>query len=369
MSDDTRPSETMRRFGSYFDASRHRWLRIPLGLLALVSLLRPVVSHPLLLGYGQIASTMLIWMLFVASFNLLLGYTGLLSFGHAIFFGIGAYAAAIGIAKFGVPYAIAAPIGIVVASGTAYLIARFIVQKGEIYFAMLTLAFAEVIYFIANYNPAGLTGGFQGLSANTLPVFIETYRGAKVVNLIGISFDWYYAVGFVFLVSMLALWQVVRSPFGQSLVAIRENEELARSIGMNTYKYKVWAFTLSGLFAGVAGTLIEINNRGAGLSLLSVPTSGDAILMTVLGGANYFFGPVAGVFVWLFTEDYLTSFETLHLPLAEYSLVSVELSGVLTYWQFLLGLLFVLVVLVVPREGIWGLSKRIIESAYDRFKR
>ncbi|GAA0243475.1 branched-chain amino acid ABC transporter permease [Haladaptatus pallidirubidus] len=365
MTDEPRTNETIKRTENRFDVSSIRRFSVPIGLFLIVVLLRPLVSHPLVLGYGQIATTMLIWMLFVASFNLLLGYTGILSFGHAIFLGAGAYGVAIGIAKFSAPYAIAAPVAIAVAGVIAYLIARLIVHKGEIYFAMLTLAFAKSVHFIANYNPEDLTGGAQGLSGDTLPAFIQTYRGQMLVNLGGFSVNWYYVVGLVFFVSMLALWQVVRSPFGRSLVAIRENEELARAMGMNTRRYKVWAFTLSGVFAGLAGALIEINDQGATLSLLSVQTSGDAILMTVLGGANYFFGPLAGVFMWLFAEDYLTNFETLYLPLAEFPVVGVELSGVLAYWRFLLGFLFVIAVLVSPREGLWGLTKSVIESAYN----
>ena len=368
MTDEGRTNETVTRHEHRFEWDALRRLKVPIGLLLVVFFLRPLVSNSLLLGYGQIANDMLIWMLFVASFNLLLGYTGLLSFGHAIFLGVSAYSVAIGIAKFGAPYVIAAPVAVVLAGGVAYVIARLIVHKGEIYFAMLTLAFAKAVHFVANYDPAGLTGGAQGLSDDTLPAFIETYRGQTLVTLGGFSFDWYYAVGFVFLVGMLALWQVVRSPFGRALVAIRENEELARTMGMDTRRYKVWAFTLSGMFAGVAGVLIEINDQGAVLSLLSIGTSGDAILMAVLGGANYFFGPLAGVFIWSFTKEYLTSFQTLHVPLSEFPIFSVELSGVLTYWQFLLGLLFVIAVLVAPREGVWGLIKRSIESAYDRLR-
>ena len=133
-------------------------------------------------------------------------------------------------------------------------------------------------------------------------------------------------------------------------------------------RYKVWAFTLSGVVAAYAGTILEINEQGATLSLLTVETSGDVILMTVLGGANYFFGPVAGAFVWLFAEDYLTDFEMLVLPLKEVPIVSLELAGVLAYWQFFLGLLFVIAVLIAPREGIWGLLRDSIETLYDRLR-
>jgi branched-chain amino acid transport system permease protein len=366
MTDGSRPSEAGRWLASRFGSVPVERLRVPLGLLGVALLLRPVVASPLLLGYGQIATTMLIWMLFVASFNLLLGYTGLLSFGHAMFFGIGAYGVAIGITRFQLPLLVAAPGALVAAVVVAYPIARLTVHKGVIYFAMLTLAFGEAAHFVANYNPAGLTGGAQGITQDLLPEWIMTYRGSKFVVLGGLSLEWYYAVAAVFFVGMLALWQVVRSPFGRSLAAIRENEDLALAMGMNTRRYKVWAFTTSGLFAALAGVLLGIDDTGVGLSVLTVQTSGDAILMTVLGGLSYFFGPLVGVFVWLFSEDYLTGFDVLHLPLAEYPLVSVELSGLLTYWQFLLGLLFVVTVLLAPREGLWGLTRNGVASAVER---
>jgi len=343
-------------------------LRVPVGLLLVVLLLRPVVAHPLMAGYPQLAETILIWMLFAASFNLLLGYTGLLSFGHAMFFGIGAYGAAAGITRFGLPWLVAAPIGIVLSAVAAYAIARLIVEKGEIYFAMLTLAFAQAIHYVANQDPFGLTGGSNGITGAG-PEWIDLDRGAKFVEAAGLRIDWYWVLGLVFVVAMLAIWQLVRSPFGRSLVAIRENDALARSMGMNVDRYKVWSFTFAGLFAAVAGALIQVNNQGATLELLSLLVSGDVILMTILGGSVFFFGPPAGAFVWLFAEDFLTGFETLHLPLSEFSLVSVELSGVLTYWQFFLGLLFVVVVLLSPQEGIWGLAQSIGSRLYGVVRR
>lgn len=345
-----------------------RRYKVPIGAVLLVLLVRPLVSMDLLLGYGPVANTILIWMLFAASFNLLLGYTGLLSFGHAMFLGIGAYVTAIGLSQFDSPFVLSAVVGLALAAVVAYLIARLIAQKGEIYFAMLTLAFGTTAHFIANFNPGGLTGGTTGIASGAVPPWIETERGLKYVNLWGTEFDWYFMVAAAVLLGLLVLWQVVRSPFGRTLVAIRENEELARAMGINAYRYKVWAFTISGVVAAYAGTILEVNEQGATLSLLTVQTSGDVILMTVLGGANYFFGPVAGAFLWLFAEDYLTDFETLILPLKEVPLLSVEVAGILSYWQFFLGLLFVIAVLVAPREGVWGLLRSSIEATYQRIR-
>jgi branched-chain amino acid transport system permease protein len=110
-----------------------------------------------------------------------------------------------------------------------------------------------------------------------------------------------------------------------------------------------------------------VNNQGATLSVLTVVTSGNVIIMAVLGGANYFFGPLAGAFIWLFVEDYLTGFHTLVLPLTEVPMVKIGMAGVLTYWQFFLGLLFVIAVLISPREGVWGLLRSVVDAITARF--
>lgn len=339
--------------------------RVPLGLLVLVVLLRPVVSHPLLLGYEAIASTILIWMVFVAAFNLLFGYAGLLSFGHAMFLGFGMYAAAIGVSgRAGapeLPFPVAAAVGVAVAATVGYLLGRLTVEKGEIYFAFLTLAVAQAVSFVANRNPLDLTGGSNGVTQDVLPSFVEATRGRLVVVLGGVTLDWYWFVSAVFLVSMLALWQVVRSPFGRSLVAIRENDDLARAMGIDTKRYKVQAFTISAAFSALAGAVLMVNNYGASQETLSVTTSGDTVLMAVLGGVRYFFGPVAGVFVWQFAESFLTDFEVLAVGGA-----SVDLSGVLTHWHFLLGGLFIVLVVVAPLEGIWGYLRDAARAVYGR---
>ncbi|MFC4406653.1 branched-chain amino acid ABC transporter permease [Haloarchaeobius iranensis] len=341
--------------------------RVPVGLVLVVVLLRPVISNPLLLGYEAVAATILIWMVFVAAFNLLFGYAGLLSFGHAMFLGFGMYAAAIGVSgRAGapqLPFPVAAAIGIAVAATVGYLLGRLTVEKGEIYFAFLTLAVAQAVEFTANRNPLNLTGGSNGVTQNVLPGFVESTRGQLVVVFGGLEVDWYWFVSAVFLVSMLALWQIVRSPFGRSLVAIRENGDLARAMGIDTTRYKVQAFTISAAFSALAGSVLMVDRYGASQETLSVITSGDTVLMAVLGGVRYFFGPIAGVFVWQFAEEFLNEFEVLHL-----GFTSVDLSGVLTHWQFFLGALFVVLVVVAPLEGIWGYLRDWVRDLYVRLK-
>lgn len=336
--------------------------RIPLGLVLLVLFLRPVVSSDLLLGFEAIANRMLIIMLFVAAFNLLFGFTGLLSFGHAMFFGFGVYVPAIvvlnglgGLAPGGsVTFFAGVALALLSVGVFSYLLALLIVGKGEIYFALLTLAVSQAIYFIALRDPWGLTGGSNGLTRGTLPEFVEQTRGQITIQAFGASVDWYWVVAVVFLLAMSGLWQVVRSPFGRTLIAIRDNEQLARALGVDTTRYKIWSLTFSGLLSATAGVLVEINNSGAAIENLGVLTSGDTVLMAVLGGVNYFFGPVTGAFTWLFVEDFLTDFEVWHIPTTELAIVSLDLGPALQFWQFFLGALFVVVVLTSPEEGIWG---------------
>lgn len=351
--------------------------RVPIGLVLFVLLLRPVVALPFLLGFESVATTILIIVLFVAAFNLLFGYTGLLSFGHAMFFGFGMYGAAIAMSGHGpapeLGFLPGAVVGVALAGFVGYTLGRLTVGKGEIYFAFLTLAAAEAVYFIANRDPFGITGGSNGISGGAQPGWIESFRGELTVTLIpwpdalvdvfGWLDDWYLLVGLVFLAAMGALWQVVRSPFGRSLIAIRENENLARAMGIDTARYKVWAFTISGAFSALAGALMAINNHGASQEWLSVFTSGDTVLMAVLGGVHYFFGAVAGVFVWEFTADYLTDFAVLDL-----GFIAVDISRELSHWQFLLGAVFVVIVLVSPNDGIWGYVRAYAGRGWARIE-
>jgi branched-chain amino acid transport system permease protein len=353
--------------GSVGQPSLFERYRIPLGLVLLVVVLRPAVASDFLLGYNAIASKMLIMMLFVAAFNLLFGYTGLLSFGHAMFLGFGLYIPAILVlngvwvlpAGGNITFVVGVVLAVVAVAVYSYLLGKLIVGMGEIYFALLTLAFAQAIYFIALRNPAGLTGGSNGLTRGTLPEFVVQTRGEIAIEAFGQSLDWYWAVAVVFLLAMVVLWQVVRSPFGRSLVAVRENEQLARAMGVDTTRYKIWSVTFSGVFSAIAGVLLMIHSTGAAIENLNVFTSGDTVLMAVLGGVNYFFGPIAGAFTWLFAEDFLTDLEVWEFPLSELSIVTVDLSNVVIYWQFFLGALFVVVVLTAPEEGIWGYVRSI----------
>jgi branched-chain amino acid transport system permease protein len=328
------------------------------GLVALVVVLQPLVSAEFLLGYGTIANTILIWMLFAASYNLLLGYTGLLSFGHAAFLATGMYIVASTMTRLGSNLFLpSVALALVTGAVSAYLIARLIIHKGEIYFALLTFAFAEMYTYVAVSDPYGLTGGPNGIGGGVLPPWIESRFGEKFVVFGGTQFDLYWLNGAVFVVAIYLLFRIVQSPFGRTLIAIRENAELAKSIGVDVERYKTYSFTISAVFATLAGIMLVVHQQGVTTSILHWSTSGDVLLMVVIGGPNSFVGPLVGAFFWMFSADYLTSFEVLHLPLKEFSLVSYDVSGLMEYWRFLFGLTFIIVILLRPDKGVWGLVK------------
>jgi branched-chain amino acid transport system permease protein len=140
-------------------------------------------------------------------------------------------------------------------------------------------------------------------------------------------------------------------------------------MGVDTSRYKIASFTVSAGLAAVAGVLLELNDGSASLATFGVLTSGDAVLMAILGGVNYYFGPITGVFVWFAAEDYLTDFTLLQLPLAEYPLLTVDVSGILQFWRFGLGAIFVLVVLLSPKDGVYGFLRGRLVRAYRRLRR
>lgn len=367
-------SSRVRQLNGLVNADTVRSFRAPIGIVLIALLIRPFLGHDLVLGSPHIATTVLIWMLFAASFNLLFGYAGVLSFGHAMFLGTGVYVTAVGLARFGLPFSLLTVLAVVIASVLAYAICRIIVRYGEIYFAMLTLAFAMGIHFIINANPYNLTGGSDGLRSGTTPGWITSFRGERVIDVqwfadalavFGLEPSYYWFVAVVFVVSMVALWQIVRSPFGQTIVAIRDNERLARAMGISVNRYKVWTFTMSSAFSAVAGALLMISNYGASLRNFGPQTSAEVLLMTIFGGVHTFFGPLVGALGWFGIREYVQSIETLHVPLVG----ALELGSIFGYWRFFFGLAFVLVILLSPRGGVWGFIRTHALNAAHSLRR
>ena len=272
------------------------------------------------------------WALFAVSVDLLLGYTGLLSFGHAAFWGSSAYVTGIVAIRSGLPFPVAILAGTVFAMLIAVPIGYLSVRRTGIYFAMVTLAFAQMIYFIAN-QMRGLTGGENGLQG--IP---KNFFGVELVETD--SFYFYYAgIGFI-LVGILIAWRVVNSPFGRVLVAIRDNPSRARALGYDVERYKIIVFVISAGLAGLAGGVFAISHGFASLEALNWTTSGKVVLITVLGGIGTLWGGPVGALIVVQLEDTLAS-------------SGFEGIGIIT------GSIFVIIVLLF-RHGVWGTARNLI---------
>jgi branched-chain amino acid transport system permease protein len=259
-------------------------------VLLLIGLVLPKVIYPV------VGIDLLCFALFAVSFDLLFGYVGLLSFGQALFWGGGGYVAAIVIARGHVDVAIAIAVGVAYAVVAAALVGMLAVRRAGIYFAMVTLAVAQIQYFLA-VQFVDLTGGDNGLNLGA--------RG----HLLGIPIEndvVYYYIAFVLVV--LGIWfalRVTRSPFGSVLQAMRENEPRAIALGYRVNRYKVAVFTMAGGLAGFAGALYAVGNHLAGLEMVDWHTSGAVVMMTVLGGIGTVVGPVVGAGLFQLLEYFV----------------------------------------------------------------
>jgi branched-chain amino acid transport system permease protein len=270
--------------------------------------------------------------LFAAAFNLLIGYVGLLSFGHAMFLGTAGYVCAYAAKVWGFPPELAILAGALAAGVLGIVTGLLAIRRQGIYFAMITLALAQMIYFF--YLQAPFTGGEDGIQA--VP------RG-KLLGFIDLSNVWalYGTVLVVFLAGFLLIYRTVHSPFGQVLKAIRENEARATSLGYDTDRYKLAAYVISATLAGVAGAMNALVFQLAALNNVHWGMSGEVVLMTLLGGLGTIFGPVVGAFIVLAMENYLAQ---------------------LGFWVTIVqGAIFVVCVLTF-RRGVIGELARLIKK-------
>src|SRR6266436_359817 len=284
---------------------------------------------PFIVPYKALATQLLVYGLFALGFNLLYGYTGLLSFGHAAYFGLGAYGAGITLAKLGWHSVWGALlVGVVAAGIGGAFVGFFSLRRRGIYFAMLTLAFAQLFYFIA-FHMADLTGGDDGLRG--IPQLSLGLFGWQVSLRNPLSF-YYFALFWVGL-AVAALRRVLDSPFGAVIAAIRENNDRAQACGYDVVRIKLVAFVFSALITGLAGALDALRITVVPVEALYWSTSGQAVIMTLLGGAGTFFGPFVGAGTYLVLQD--------------------RLSLIMESWPLVIGLLFMAFVLFLPK-GIWG---------------
>jgi branched-chain amino acid transport system permease protein len=266
---------------------------IALAVMIVLLIVCPFVLYPVFL------MKVLCFALFACAFNLLLGYVGLMSFGHAAFFGMGSYLSAWTARWLGVTPEIAILIGGATGALLGLVIGWLAIRRQGLTFAMITLALAQMIYFFCVEAP--FTGGENGIQ--------QVPRG----NLFGIlslgpDMAMYVVCAVVFLIGFLLIHRVVHSPFGQVLKAIRENEPRATSLGYRTDDYKLIAFVISATLAGIAGGTLAIVFGIATLTDVNFTTSGDVVLMTLLGGLGTIFGPVVGALVITAMENYLAQF-------------------------------------------------------------
>lgn len=284
-------------------------------------------------GYTELASRVLVLGLAAMSLNFLLGFTGVLSFGHAAYFGLGAYGAAMTI-KYIAP---STPLGILVgvATGTlaAMVIGALIARLRGVYFAMVTIAFGQVFYFIA-FRWNSVTGGDDGVTGWKRQALD---LGLAKIDLLGNDKAFYYFVLACFAIAVTLMWLLLRSPFGRTLLAIRENERRARFLGIPVERHIWLSFVISCCFVSLAGTLYALLNNFTDPRALRWDQSGNFVIMAVLGGMRSFWGPLIGAAIFVVLQDYVSS----HTE----------------NWMSFIGLFFVLVVLFFPR-GVLGILRR-----------
>ena len=264
--------------------------------------------------------------------NLLFGYTGLLSFGHALFVALGAYTAAfattrLGVLSFEVILLMAALAALAVAVPVGLLCVRYV----RIYFGMLTLAFGMLFYSFL-YKFYSLTGGDEGMR-----VLRPLLAGQAFASLGKVEFltgpYYYYALGLL-AVAALSMWRIVHSPFGLCLRSIRENPEKAEYVGVSVRRYRFYAFLIAAVFGAVGGALLAVPTGLADPLLAYWTHSGNLVFMVVLGGFAHFFGPLVGAFVFIFLQD--------------------QVMSITAYWRFVFGAVLAVVVIFFPR-GLMGL--------------
>jgi len=279
--------------------------------------------------YPYLGVEVMVWIIFGLGFNLLLGYGGLPSFGHGAFFGVGAYA--FGLTQFHVHPSLWLCLGAAMLAGglAGALVALFISHRRGIYYALLTIAFGQIFWFVA-VKWHSVTRGEDGLLNIRRPPWLDDLTSLYIFCFA------------VFALTVLLLWRLVHSPFGRVLSAIRQNETRARFVGYHVWLYKWLAFTLSALVAGLAGGLFALAQQSAYPNVMSLQQSGFVVMMTLVGGGMVsFWGPVLGAVLFFVARDLLGAYTEA--------------------WLLWYGLLFMLVVLFKP-EGLAGMLRKDVRS-------
>ena len=335
MTKETENKSTAGLFRRLYDAFG---LSFPVsGALFISALLLPAIPGAF---WTEVGTEILILGLFAMSFNLIYGYMGQITFGHAAFFGLGAYGTAILFREFSGgtgaiatwQFLVALSAGPPVAALGAFVVGIFVVRLTGIYFAILTLAFGELLFFVV-FSWYTFTGGDDGIQRLLPPPF---FRDENV---------YYYFTLVIVVLAMLVMWRITRSPFGYVMRSIRENQLRTRFIGINVQRYMLIHFTIAGAFAGVAGALWGPFPPSASPLLLGWQESRIAIFMTLIGGSGFLIGPMAGSMIYTFLQAYVTGFTV--------------------YWPLTIGLIILVIVMFSP-GGVLGLLDIWIGRWLDR---
>jgi branched-chain amino acid transport system permease protein len=295
-----------------------------LGLIFIGALILPLVVGEF---WVHVAVEILILGLFAVSFNMIFGYMGQLSFGHAAYYGVGAYATGMLLVKASIPLPICLAASMIAAGICALIFGYFCVRLTGIYFAILTLAFGQLMYYII-FQWYSFTGGDDGLQGIIPPDFLF---GAT---------SYYYFTVLIVTAALIAMWYISKSPFGYTMRAIRDNADRTRFLGINVRRYMLINFVVAAMFAGLAGGLLGPFNRSVAPDLCNWHQSGVPVFMTVIGGPLGFLGPMIGSVIFTFLMAFVTGFTE--------------------YWPLTIGLIIIFVVLFMP-GGVLGLVEERVE--------
>jgi len=308
--------------------ARHATTLIIWALLLTVPVWLPIFG-----GYTALAGSVLVFALAAMSFSLLLGFTGVISFGHGAYFGLGAYGAGLCLKFVAASTPLAMLAGTLLGGIAGTLFGLLLVRRRGVYFAMVTIAFGQVAYYIA-YKWDDLTGGYDGLRGFGRQAIDF---GIFKLDIANNNTAFYFFLLAMFGIAAILQALMLRSPFGRTLLAIRENERRARFLGIPVEKHIWLSFSISCFFIAFAGSLYALLNNFADPSALNYIMSGNIVMITVMGGMRAFWGPLVGAVLFVMLKDYISS-------------MTVN-------WMFFVGLSFVLVVLFFPR-GLMGMLQR-----------
>ncbi len=307
---------------------------------------RAPVTSEFINGYDSLAKTIVIWSIFAVGFNLLLGETGLLSFGHAAFWGVAGYGAG-WMAIYSVGHPILMIIaGVILGTLFAAVVAPILLRLHTVYFAIVSLAIAQSLFWLAREPLYDLTGGENGLTRMQVePLFGDVSMAEQLPDVLGeLMGSWMYlviAVAFVF--SIVLVNRIRKSPYGLIFQAIRENETRSTFVGMNVWRYKFASFVMSAFFASLAGTLLTVDKSFVGIRRLWWTASGDVVVMSVIGGLRTLFGPVAGAIIYKWFGGVWDGYPEIG-----------------QFWLLILAVVFTAIVWYYP-DGVWGFFGKIGE--------